>query len=247
MPSLCFGLYCQSRQVLADDEDIPPYESLINMSTLCHNINVETGSMTSITLDHFVRSGVFCTHSLIVMGRPWIGKTPMCRSVCAVIARALAEDAGEPKPFFIHTARIDAVRKVEAWVSASVPILLDDFSAQRMPPDALKHLLALDTAEVLEARYNDVLLAPFQPRVLTANADEPHKWHKCLPPGLLSMEPAARAEALNANANAAAICKRVFFCVADKHFIPEEARKRRVAAVQRQAAEKMARILPPRT
>eukprot|EP00971_Amphidinium_carterae_P325324 6455531-Amphidinium_carterae.1 len=109
-----------------------------------------------------------------------------------------------------------------------VPILLDEVKVGEKrgtrPPmtvEDLKHLCEVAGATTVDARNSDVKFAEEQPRIMTANASDPNKWHPELPENVFSMSVAGRK---SLPADVKAVFKRCSFVHMQKEIISKATR-----------------------
>ena len=206
---------------------------------LCKRLDMETGEVLYCTISQWLHQGLFASHSLLLLGPAHYGKTPLCRALAGVIARATQSS---PKPYFLQSSTLDSLRSVSASLAEPAPIILDDFTAAtapRLTEDMLKHVLTCTGREVLSARYEDVPL-PEGARLISSNAKCISEWTPLVPAGVWSM-PAESRKRLSANA--LAILKRVTVCTLSTPLLPKASSKRHAEDVATSAARKVARLL----
>ena len=99
----------QARTLLpADDPSLlrmSQFEGLEALQTC--SVDVDTGALRVLSLRAFAHEGHACTLSLILLGRPGTGKTPLSLSLCALLAKAWPREDAE------HTSRQIAVTSPE--------------------------------------------------------------------------------------------------------------------------------------
>ena len=177
---------------LCSAADIPDMSLLQGLDEpCCRRVDVSTGELLVCSLREFLLQGVFTSHSLLIIGRPGLGKTPVCRRLAATIACALQSCQ---EPYFCQTATIDALRSIAGTLTADVPLILDDYTPSgcgRTTLDHIKHVLTVTQREVLQARYDDISLPP-GPRLVPSNALTPADWLSAITVGTWEMSAAER-------------------------------------------------------
>ena len=225
------------------DDSIPQLRSFIGLETVeVQHLCLESGQLMSSDLLQWLARGGFTSHAILFLGAPRLGKTPLARSVCSLIARATQE--GCPRPFFVQTSTLDSLRQVSMSLGTQVPLLLDDWSpeastARRTSVDSLKHLLTTSARAQLDARMEDISVPP-GPRVITSNCRTLGEWCHSLPLEILALSPAER---LSLPPHALAVMKRLCFSFLSSRVVSSEDADRHLAAVAEDQAAKVRRLL----
>ena len=198
---------------LATDPNIPLLCAFSRLGDIMvHSMDLSSGELLVKPLPQWLDNGDFLRRSLLIMGPPGQGKTPLSRSIASVVARALQE--GVAKPFFVQSNTLDSLTQLALSLDQDVPVVLDDWgqesstSVRRPSTDGLKALLSTSSRGVLDARCSDLVLPP-GPRIITSNAGCLSEWCGLLPRALLSMRPMER---LNLSLDSKAVLKRLAFC-----------------------------------
>jgi hypothetical protein len=129
-------------------------------------------------LTYIENSKLFQRYSLVLLGPPGVGKSPLARSVCLVWAATLAVADGRPGHTlkFIECGTLDILRRMTSDCNEHTPVLFDEVSladqtqCQHMSVNMAKLLLNSEVRAVLHGRKDDIALAAGQPRVFTSNA-----------------------------------------------------------------------------
>ena len=226
-------------------------------------VDFDTWSIFEMTVEAFMRAGLFLKYSLVLLGPPRTAKTPAAESLAALMARAMQtpddedEDELEEKAtYYLKVGTVESLKKVEVHLLAGVPLVFDDITpSEKRGPRAsmswneLKHLTYItkgsEGAEAFDARNDDITLPPNCPRVFTSNALSPSGWMQ----GLLdvsALSPSGVRAALHnnaANVESAAIYKRCVFAYVADCLIPTEKRKVYESDCIGVAASKIARFM----
>ena len=139
-----------------------------------------TDSTVSMPFMQYIMDSTYCRrYSLVLLGPPGSGKSPLARSVCLMWAIALAQSDGRlaHSARFIECNTIDILRRMADDCNSFTPILFDEVSLcdatqfQHMSVNMAKLLLTVDVQATLRARNNDVTIAAGQPRIFTSNSE----------------------------------------------------------------------------
>jgi hypothetical protein len=216
--------------------------------TRAWTIDIQNGSDVSFSLHDFLVSGLMVKYSIILMGPPGLGKTPVAQLMAALIARGLQEKANLDESFYVQSGTIEGLAKIVSCLGENVPILFDDVtpsvkrgSRPALPADALKHIFNVQSAETIDARYSDIAI-PHCPRLITSNAMTPHEWFAEIPHNLEKMSPATRLQ--SCSGDGLAILKRCAFVPISQSFVPAAKRAAYWNNVQDSAVAKMAKVMP---
>ena len=226
-------------------------------------VDFDTWSIFEMSVEAFMRAGLFIKYSLVLLGPPRTAKTPAAESLAALMAKAMQtpddedEDELEEKAtYYLKVGTVESLKKVEVHLLAGVPLVFDDITPAenrgtraRMTWNELKHLTYItkgsEGSEALDARNDDITLPPDCPRVFTSNALSPSGWMQ----GLLdvsALSPSGVRAALHnnaANVESAAIYKRCVFAYVADCLIPTEKRKAYESDCIGVAASKIARFM----
>jgi hypothetical protein len=213
-------------------------------------MDVITGTDIQFSLFDFMKDGLLVKYSLIMMGAPQLGKTPVCQMMSAYIARGMQQRSHDEEAYYIQTGTVEGLSKVSALLADNIPILFDDLTPNSsrkgraaMTPEALKHIFNVQSSGVVDARYADIAVPENCARLITTNALTPHEWLPELPHGLRGMKPSVRVQ--SCSGDALAILKRCAFVLVETSFISSSKREAYWQEAQNQASAKMARVLPP--
>ena len=213
-------------------------------------MDVINGTDIEFNLFDFIKAGLLVKFSLVMMGPPMMGKTPVSQMMAAYVARGMQERANDNESYYIQTGTVEGLSKVAGLLADNVPILFDDLTPNsnrkgRTPltPESLKHIFNVQSSEVVDARYADIAVPEKCARLITTNALTPHAWMPEIPHGLQTMAPSIRIQ--TCSGDALAILKRCAFVLVENSFITSAKREAYWQEAQNQASAKMARVLPP--
>jgi hypothetical protein len=140
-----------------------------------------TDSTVSIPFLQYIRNAAYCRkYSLVLLGAPGLGKSPLARSVCLMWAIALARSDGrlDHSARFVECNTVDILRTMAPDMNEYTPMLFDEVSFsdstqfQHMSVNMAKLLLNVEVQCSLHGRNNDIALAAGQPRVFTSNCED---------------------------------------------------------------------------
>ena len=155
----------------------------------CVTVNQGTLETDSVSLHEFMVTGQYMRYSLVALGPPKFGKTPMCVAVASAIAQA--ESSSPHDAFFVKVSTLEGLGTCRAYCRQGVPIILDEVTPSQMrklpEADYVKCLLDVASDATLTARYQDLALPALVPRLVTSNALSPEAWYPVLPANLLGM------------------------------------------------------------
>ena len=226
--------------------DYVPVESIQHLDdTKCFSFDVETGEDIVFSLRSWLTGGKYVKYSLVMLGRPEVGKTPTAMAFASTIARA--EQDKEDNPFFVKVSTLEGLRasKPAGLLRPGVPVVLDDVSPSEgvkgcSSLEEVKHVTNVQTSETFSARYDDFLVSERVFRIITSNKKCPKEWHSSLPANPQAMSPADR---LGLSSDVKAVFKRVVFANCEHVLVPRANAKRMWQEREGDAASKVARVL----
>lgn len=209
-------------------------------------MDVINGQNVEFSLHSFLAEGLMLKYTIVILGPPSMGKTPIAQMMCSLIARALQEKNDDS--FYIQTGTVEGLSKVAGLMDDNVPILLDDFTpscrrGNREPlcAESLKHVLNVASSETVDARYKDLCIPEGCARVVTSNAASPHGWFSQIPFNLDTLPVEVRLATCSDDAKA--ILKRVAFAYVSDSLIPPVKRAAHWEDVRSRASAKMYKVL----
>ena len=169
-------------KVNADGPDILPLAQLKEMfgNLKVFGMDITTGSNLSFvprdperpdweppfsnSMLDFMKFAYFGEYSMVILGPPEMGKTPLASGICSVIARI--RNTHPDRPYFVQTSTLDNLGRVNDQISKENPLLMDDFtpsetqgvgsSGKACNMEQMKHLLNQKGSETMSARYKDI-------------------------------------------------------------------------------------------
>ena len=214
--------------------------------TMCFTFDVMTGESTEYSIHQWLVQGKYVRHTLVLLGPPQLGKTPVATMLCSIIAQS---EQDTQDPYFIKVSTIDGLKAgvPERLHQRGVPLLLDDLtpgerkgSRPCSTMEELKHLTNVQGSETVDARNSDLQLSEQQPRIITSNACSLAAWHRALPRDVRGMSPQER---LGLSSDVKAIFKRCAFAFCTHVLVPDAGAKRQWQHKECDAAAKVARFL----
>jgi hypothetical protein len=200
-------------------------------AVVCRTFDVVTGALIQYPVVDWLRQGWFKTHTLILHGDAGLGKTPLAMALLAEVATLL--QSGCPwAAYFIKVGTVESLRDASntGAMKSKIPLLFDDLSPDSacgtrngMPIESLKLILEVTQSTCIHARFKDLVFAADQPRIFTANASNPHGWHKALPVDPFFSGSDATRLALDFNVKAA--FKRCCFASVGHSLVSQAARE----------------------
>ena len=239
----------QARMIMPVDSPsllrMSQFEGLEDLQT--YNVCVETGTLHVRTLKAFAQEGHASSLSLLLLGRPGTGKTPLCLSLCSLLAKAWP--SGEAESMERQKAATSTVDSLRLLVgTATTGICFDEFTP--MPPsgrrecrniDEVKRLLTVTSPQDIPARCCNFVLRP-GPRVRNANASLLADWCSVLPDfDFSSLTDSERLAWLANNQHACAVLKRCAYCFVSRSVVPDGCKRRRVESLRETMAEEIRR------
>jgi hypothetical protein len=225
-------------------------------------VDFDTWSIFEMSVEAFMRAGLFIKYSLVLLGPPRTAKTPAAESLAAVFANAMQTDDDDDDEFeqkatyYLKVGTVESLKKVGVHLLAGVPLVFDDVTPSEkrgtrpcMSWNELKHLTYItkgsEGSEALDARNDDITLPPDCPRIFTSNALSPSAWmHGLVDVSTLSADDVRAALHNNAaNVESAAIYKRCVFAYVADCLIPPAKRKAYESDSLGVAASKIARFM----
>jgi hypothetical protein len=224
-------------------------------------VDFDTWSIFEMSVEAFMRAGLFIKYSLVLLGPPRTAKTPAAESLAAVFANAMQTDDDDDEleqkaTYYLKVGTVESLKKVGAHLLAGVPLVFDDITPSErrgtracMSWNELKHLTYItkgsEGSEALDARNDDITLPPDCPRIFTSNALSPSAWmHGLVDVSTLSADDVRAALHNNAaNVESAAIYKRCVFAYVADCLIPPAKRKAYESDSLGVAASKIARFM----
>ena len=116
--------------------------------------------------------------TLLLHGGTRMGKTEMAKSIAMRLAvKYKGQDAK-----FIMTNTLDALRNVQQHMSSGVPLVIDDTepgnkaALVHTDPQIWKTILQIGNVASTRGRNDDVIVAPYQFKIITSNAESVDEW-----------------------------------------------------------------------
>jgi hypothetical protein len=217
---------------LATNPDLLALDAFDHLgSVVCRTFDVVTGALIQYPVVDWLRQGWFKTHTLILHGDAGLGKTPLAMALLAEVAALLQSDCPWAA-YFIKVGTVESLRDAAntGAMKSKIPLLFDDLSPDSacgtrtgMPIESLKLILEVSQSTCIHARFKDLVFAADQPRIFTANAANPHGWHKALPVDPFFSGSDATRLALDFNVKAA--FKRCCFASVGHSLVSQAARE----------------------
>ena len=116
--------------------------------------------------------------TLLLHGGTRLGKTEMAKSIAMRLA--VKYQGAEAK--FIMTNTLDALRNVQQHMSSGVPVVIDDTepgnraALVHTDQQIWKTLLQICNVASTRGRNDDVIVAPYQFKIITSNAESVDEW-----------------------------------------------------------------------
>ena len=216
---------------LTSNPELMPLEAFDHLdNVVCRTFDVVTGALIQYPVRDWLRLGWFKSHTLILHGDAGLGKTPLAMTLLAEAANLLQSGCAWA-PYFIKVGTVESLRDAvtAGLMKSKIPILFDDLSPDMacgtragMPLESLKLILEVTQSRSIHARFKDLAFAADQPRIFTANAENPKGWHKALPADPFFSSSDASRLALDFNVKAA--FKRCCFACVEHSLVSQRAR-----------------------
>ena len=125
----------------------------------CKTVDPTDGNMITFTMHSWLFDGMYDKYTLVILGKPGLGKTPCAQALCAHIAKRLQKY----NQYYILVGTVDGLSKAQAQglQADNVPIVLDDCtpalprgSRPAMTAEELKHNTNVVTSDTLAARLS---------------------------------------------------------------------------------------------
>ena len=199
----------------------------------CKTFNVHTGELVTFSLKKYLFDGQDMLHrdyALILHGSAGLGKSPLARTLCAMMAK-INQAGGAQDAAFIQVSTADMLRGAAKHnhLKPGTPILFDELNPGEhrgtRPAhtiEDMKVLLDVPLGGTLNARQGDIHFEANMPRVFTCNASDPHTFFPTLPVGVWEMSAHTRA---HLSADIKAVFKRCVFCAIDRSVVPQVVRE----------------------
>ena len=204
-----------------------------------------SGEIFSVPLREYLTSGLPARYSLVVLGPPGTGKTPLRHSISRCLALAAARSSHEEvEPHYFVTSQVDSLTSLRSALRSGHVILFDDWrplpprEKRQCSPDDLKRIMSVTASGNVHTRYQNLDL-PAGGRVFNGNTPPRSLYHWCslFPQGDFADLSTEERKTLFASTDAGAFWKRALFCWVTESVIPENRKRaRQDASVQAMAA-----------